>query len=309
MNALPEATIRIATRPSRLARRQTELVRDLLRQRWPSLAVEVVVIHTQGDRQLAQPLPEIGGKGLFTAELEQALRSSQVDLAVHSLKDLPIDDAPGLIIAAILMRSDPGEVLVAPSGYTLQSLPPGAVVGTSSPRRQAQLLHLRPDLQVRSIRGNVETRVRKVEEGQYDAALMAAAGLTRLGMQDHISQRFSPLDILPAPGQGALAVQCRAGDPRLLALVQGLDDPASRRAAQAERAFLAALGGGCSAPVGAYARAAGPTLALTGIVAAVDGTHLVRVHGQGQDPTKLGRELAQQAIIQGAQELLNDAGN
>lgn len=290
----------LATRPSPLARAQTELVRAALAQAFPGVPLTVRVIVTRGDRVLDRPLPEIGGKGLFTLELEQALRAGQADLAVHSLKDLPIEDASGLRLGALLERADPRDVLIAPGADGLQDLPPGARVGTSSLRRAAQLLAARPDLQPQPVRGNVETRLRKVEQGECDAALLAAAGLLRLGLHDRIAA-WLPLEVmLPAPGQGALAVQCRADDRRALELLAPLDHAPTRAAVEAERAFLAALGGGCSAPVGACAVNEGAGLWLRGVAAAADGQSLVRVEGRGQEPGALGRALAARALAQGA---------
>ena len=206
-----------ATRPSALARWQTDYVIRLLQEAHPNLRFQVQVITTKGDRILDKPLPVIGGKGLFTAELEQALHANLVDAAVHSLKDIPVEDAPGLTIGLTPARADVRDALISPAGYTLDTLPSGAVVGTSSLRRQAQLLAVRPDLVVKSIRGNVDTRIRKAREGQYDAVVLAAAGIIRLGLEEHISQ-YLPLDaMLPAPAQGVLGVQCRADDERTLA--------------------------------------------------------------------------------------------
>ena len=272
---------------------------DRLRQAWPELQCELHPVTTQGDRTLDKPLPQIGGKGLFTQELEDALRAGAIDLAVHSLKDLPVEDAPGLALGAVLARADTRDVLVARWAGHLATLPPGAVVGTSSVRRQAQLLALRPDLQVRSIRGNVDTRIRKVLQGEYDAAVLAGAGLARLGLTDHIVEWLPPEVMLPAPGQGALAVQCRADDAAVLALLAALDEPAVRGATTAERTFLAALGGGCSAPIAASAHwlesdAGGWQLA--GLVATPDGRRVVRVSGSGADAAALGQRLAAEAL-------------
>lgn len=302
-------TLKVGTRTSRLARWQTDYVIRLLEAAWPGLTCEVEPFVTQGDRTLQQSLPEIGGKGLFTAELERALLEGQIDIAVHSLKDLPVEDAPGLTIGAIPARGDAHDVLVARHRHTLETLPSGAVVGTSSPRRQAQLLALRPDLQVRPIRGNVGTRVRKVLNGLdgYDAAILAAAGLIRLDMEDVISD-WLPLDaMLPAPGQAALAVQCRADDAATLALLSAIEDEAARRTTLAERAFLDELGGGCSAPIAAYAsqlNAEGRIL-LRGLVASPDGLDVFRVSGTGTEPTLLARWLAEKARSQGAIRVLS----
>ena len=293
-----------ATRPSALARWQTDYVADLLRQAHPGLDIRIEVIVTRGDRILDKPLPAIGGKGLFTAELERALREGRVDAAVHSLKDLPVEDAPGLTIGLTPARADVRDVLICPAGHTLETLPAGAVVGTSSPRRQAQLLAHRPDLIVKSIRGNVDTRIRKAREGQYDAVVLAAAGVIRLGLEDAITQ-YLPLDVmLPAPGQGVLGVQCRADDGQTLSLLAAVEDPSARAAAQAERAFLAGLGGGCSIPVAAYAPASDAGLHLRGLVASPDGSQVLRVEASGGDPLALGRALAEDALARGADRIL-----
>jgi len=293
-----------ATRPSALARWQTQHVIKALQSHWPDLTCEEVVITTQGDRVLDKPLPEIGGKGLFTTELEQALLAGEVDVAVHSLKDLPTDDAPGLTIGIIPQRADVHDALICPAGYTLDQLPTGAVIGTSSIRRQAQLLAYRPDLQTQSIRGNVDTRIRKVLKGQYDAIILATAGLTRLGLEQHITQ-YLPLDLmLPAPGQGALGIQFRANDIRSRDLLAAIDHRPTHLAVTAERAFLAALGGGCSLPVGALASVEESTIQLQGVVAAPKGDRVLRVSAIHREPQTLGESLARQALAEGARELL-----
>ncbi len=292
-----------ATRPSALARWQTQWVIQALQQLHPGLICEEQVITTQGDRVLDKPLPEIGGKGLFTQELEGELLSSAVHCAVHSLKDLPVDDTQGLMLGCIPVRAEVRDALVSARDVTVDSLPREARVGTSSLRRSAQLLAVRPDLQTASLRGNVDTRVRKALEGQYDAIVLAGAGLTRLGLQQHIRQ-WIPLEImLPAPGQGALAVQCRADDAATIALLAALDDAPTRKSVTAERAFLAGLGGGCAVPVAAYATAGG-SIQLRGLVASPDGRHLIRVRGEGQDAQELGGRLAGEALAQGAGEIL-----
>jgi hydroxymethylbilane synthase len=263
------------------------------------------VITTEGDRVLDKSLPEIGGKGVFTQELEDELLSGKVHAAVHSLKDLPVENTEGLIIGCVPVRDDVHDVLVSAAGYTLQSLPKHAVVGTSSLRRAAQLHISRPDLQTTSLRGNVDTRLRKALDGQYDAIILAGAGLIRLGLEQYISQYLPLDDMLPAPGQGALAVQCRADDTDTLELFQPLEDPATRQAVTAEREFLLALGGGCSAPVAAFAQATSPIeIQLTGLVAAPEGTAFVRVRDAGVEPSELGRKLAGVAQAQGADEIL-----
>ncbi|HSF81345.1 MAG TPA: hydroxymethylbilane synthase [Anaerolineales bacterium] len=294
------STLTFATRPSALARWQTGYIIEQLRERWPDLYCDEVVITTQGDRDLDTTLPEIGGKGLFTYELEQALRAGRVHAAVHSLKDLPTEDTPGLRLGAIPSRADIRDVLICPAKLTLDKLPVGAVVGTSSNRRQAQLLAFRPDLQVKPIRGNIDTRIRKVLEGQYDAIILAAAGVTRLGLEKHIAE-YLPFEImLPAPGQGALAVQCRANDRQTQVLLKAIDHEHTRLAVSAERAFLSALGGGCSLPVGAMAEVQGEEIMLRGVIAAPDGSHTISLSASGNDPVLLGQELAHKALEQGA---------
>ncbi len=293
-------TLTIGTRGSALARWQTEWVQARLTAAWPALHCDLHLFQTSGDKILDKPLPEIGGKGLFTEELENALRSGEIDIAVHSLKDLPIDNAPGLTLGAIGEREDPRDVLISRQYHTLASLPHGARVGTSSLRRAAQLLAARPDLKILSLRGNVDTRIRKAMQGEYDAITLAAAGVLRLGFGSHIAEYLSFDVMLPAPGQGALAVQCRADDHRTIDLLRPIDHASTRSAVMAERAFLNGLGGGCSAPIAAYAQANH----LVGLVASKDGKRVIRVSGEGDDPVVLGAELAQQALLQGAGEIL-----
>jgi len=295
----------IATRPSPLARWQAHAVEEALARRWPELSFRTVVIKTVGDRTLDQPLPAIGGKGAFTSELEESLRNRKVDLAVHSLKDLPIENSPDLVLGAILMREDARDVLISSSGAGLSDLAAGASVGTSSPRRRSQILALRPDLLVRSIRGNVETRIRKVREGQYEAAVLAAAGVLRLGLAEHIAEWFPLDEMLPAPGQGALAVQCREEDKQVLDLLRPLISKPIQAAVTAERAFLSQLGGGCLLPVGAYAETQKGDIKLFGMVASVDGRTVVRVAGRGSKPRELGEKLGTEALARGAREILN----
>ncbi len=295
-------TLILGTRRSQLARWQTDHVAELLCAAWPGLTCRIEPFVTRGDQSLDKPLPEIGGKGLFTAELEAALRAGTIDLAIHSLKDLPVQEVPGLTIGAIVGRADVRDVLVARNGWTLETLPPGAVVGTSSVRRQAQLQAYRPDLTFRSIRGNVETRIRKVLSGEYDATVLAAAGVQRLGLDEAVSQ-WLPLDVmLPAPGQGALAVQCRANDTRTLELLAAIDNQEVRKAVTAERAFLQALGGGCSAPVAAWARqddtgllVMDALLASQPVASAPGGRPTVaRARGRDAEPHALARRLAEE---------------
>lgn len=299
-----------ATRPSALARWQTDWVIRALQQAHPGLECATKIITTQGDRVLDKALPEIGGKGLFTQELESELLSGQVDCAVHSLKDLPVGSPNGLVIAAIPERAEVRDVLISAHGYTLETLPQGAVVGTSSRRRAAQLLHLRPDLRIENLRGNVDTRLRKALEGRYDAIIMAAAGLSRLGLEKAVMQ-YLPLEaMLPAPGQGALAVQCRAADQETRSYLAAIDHMPTRRAVTAERAFLQGLGGGCALPIAAFAEIT-PIghLRLIGRVLSPDGQEMIEVQGEAEDALALGYELAQQALAQGAHRLLKITGS
>jgi hydroxymethylbilane synthase len=299
------------TRGSALARYQTALVAAGLQNIFADLVIQTITFSTQGDNELHKPLPEIGGKGLFTAELEAALHSKTIDLAVHSLKDLPIEDSPGLTIGAVLPRENPADVLVSRQGYKLDTLPSSAAVGTSSLRRRAQLLAYRPDVNIIPLRGNVDTRVKKAmdADGPYDAIILAAAGLKRVGLAEHISQQL-PFDLmLPAPGQGAIVAQCRANDEATLTKLAQLNHPASQQAVLAEREFLAALGSGCSIPVGALGQIHDETLTLQGIIAAPDGRQVIRVShtGPATEAESAGRALAQRALAQGARDILEVA--
>ena len=306
--------LKIGTRTSKLAMWQTDHIMDRLQAVWPELECRVEPFMTQGDKTLDKPLPQIGGKGLFTAELEAALLDGRIDIAVHSLKDLPVEEPAGLTLGAITSRAPVGDGLVAREGWTLETLPQGAIIGTSSNRRRAQLLAVRPDLQIRSIRGNVQTRARKVAEGQYHATILAEAGIRRMEM-DHLVTQWLPLDImLPAPGQGALAVQCRADDEATLTLLAAIEDDGVRTAVTAERTFLNAMGGGCSAPIAAYgqifqrkdAKGAEGIIQLEALVAATDGKQVIKVTGTGDNPVTLGQQLATQATAQGASSILEN---
>jgi hydroxymethylbilane synthase len=300
-------TFCLGSRRSDLALWQTNYVRDLLLEAWPDLPVTVETITTKGDQVLDTPLPLIGGKGLFTAELEAALKSGAIDAAVHSLKDLPIEEPPGLVVGAIPSRADPVDVLVSREGYTLETLPAGATVGTGSRRRAAQLQSLRPDLKVSSIRGNVPTRIRKAmdPDGPYDAIILAHAGLERLGRMDVISQVLSLEWMLPAAGQGALAIQCR-DESLSRERVAPLNHAATSAAVTAERSFLAGLGGGCALPIAAYATLHNGQLTLQGRVSSSDGSRKIDVRGEGSLETaqELGHNLAEQALARGAGDLL-----
>jgi hydroxymethylbilane synthase len=303
------SSLRFGTRASALARQQTRRVISAIRDHHAELECDEVVIDTSGDRDRETPLPELGGTGVFTEALEAALIRDEVSAAVHSLKDLPINTNPQLVLAAICFRADPRDVLVSRQQWTLDTLPRGAVIGTSSPRRTAQLRLLRPDLEFVALRGNVETRVQRALAGQYDAICIAAAGVNRLGLHPAVSEHLSVDRILPAPGQGALAVQCHIGNEEARRYVAAIDDPVVRAAVEAERAFLAELGGGCSAPVGALAERRDGTdeLLLRGIVLAPDGSGAIRVHGEANlaEAATLGRRLAGIALERGAGALLS----
>jgi len=294
-----------ATRPSALARWQTNWVIGRLKAAWPDLVCEQKIITTQGDRILDRALPEIGGKGLFTQELEAELLSGKVDAAVHSLKDLPIENPEGILLGAVPAREDVHDGMVSALGYTLETLPEGAVVGTSSLRRAAQVLARRADVEIKPLRGNVDTRVRKAMQEQYDAIVLAGAGLRRLGLDSHVTQWLTLDVMLPAPGQGALAVQCRATDVEVLRILSAIEDAPTRLATGAERAFLGGLGGGCSLPVAAYASLKDNHIEMSALAAAVDGKEVIRVHGVGDDPQELGVNLANTALAQGAGEFLH----
>jgi hydroxymethylbilane synthase len=295
------AALRLGTRRSLLARTQSEGVAGALRER-AGVAVELVEVVTRGDVSRA-PLSTIGGTGVFVSALREALHEGRVDLAVHSLKDLPTAPAAGLALAAVPVREDPRDVLVARGGARLADLPAGARVGTGSPRRAAQLRWLRPDLRVVDVRGNVDTRLRLVFDGQLDAVVLARSGLLRLGRAGEVTQVLDPEEILPAPGQGALAVECRADDAATLAACAVLDDAATRAAVTAERALLRALEAGCTAPVGALASAgADGLLHLRALVASPDGgTRLARTAASAPaGAAALGRDVAAALLADGA---------
>jgi hydroxymethylbilane synthase len=284
------------------------MIRQQLLDAWPDLTVDIELIDTKGDKNRTDPLPAIGGKGLFTLELEEALREKRIDLAVHSLKDLPVEDSPGLTVVAIPLRAATSDLLVSRHAETVEELPSGAVVGTSSLRRAAQLLVVRPDLKMKDIRGNVETRLRKLDnpEQGYDAIILAQAGLDRLDFSLAYAYPIPAVLMLPAPGQGALGVQGRADDPDTNRYLESIDHAPTRAAATAERAFLNGLGGGCSVPVGALATVDGDRLRLQGMVAGVAGRQLIRVQtdGPADQAEALGQALAREAIELGARSLL-----
>jgi hydroxymethylbilane synthase len=299
--------LRIGTRSSELALRQARLVQAALLER--GLESELVTYRTLGDKRLDEPLSTIGAKGLFTKELEVDLRKGKTDLAVHSLKDLPTDSPPGLVVAAVLEREDPRDVLVLNRGImgqSLDDLPRGSRVGTSSLRRRAQLLATRPDLEVAELRGNVPTRLKKVDEGRVHAAILAAAGLHRLGAHQHITCYLDAPAWLPAAGQGAIAVQVRDDDDKLREVAQSLNDEPTMRAVRAERAFLQALEGGCQVPIGALAVPTDRGALLHGMIADVRGTRVVRgtIELDVDEPELSGVRLANQLRGEGASEIL-----
>ena len=300
-------TLRIGTRGSQLARWQAEWVADSLRALHPGLVVELIEIKTQGDRDRNSPLAAIGGLGLFTKEIQRALLDCTVDVAVHSLKDLPTRGPSELTLGAVPSREDVADALIAPNYKTLAELPANATVGTGSLRRRAQLLHIRPNLQIVQIRGNVETRLRQATEGKVDAVLLAEAGLRRLGLDSHVTERLGPPSFLPAVGQGALGIECRIDDEATLALLAPLDDAATHRAVVAEREALAELEGGCMIPMAAWAHdTAEGLLSLEAMVYDPDGRERVvaSLVGPRVDPGELGRRVAEELRSQGAERLL-----
>lgn len=303
----PAERLTLGTRASRLARWQARRVAHLLGERWPGLSVEVRTIDTRGDRRPDISIPELGGKGIFTAELEGALLRGEIDLAVHSLKDLPTELPEGLATFGVPERADPRDALVWPGGEGgIESLPEGSVVGTSSLRRRAQLLARRPDCTVKALRGNVETRVEKSRGEGYDAVLLAAAGLHRLGLDSAATAYLEPPGWLPAPAQGALGIEGRSGDEASRRAVAALQDPAVAAEVGAERAFLAEVEGGCRVPIGARARATGGELRLEAVVMSPDGTREVREAAEGGPgrPEGLGRTLGRRMLDLGADRIL-----
>ncbi|AHG91813.1 Porphobilinogen deaminase [Gemmatirosa kalamazoonensis] len=307
MTSTRTATLRLGTRGSALALAQARIVAGALGG--AGLPVEIVTITTKGDVRTDVPLSVIGGRGVFAAELEQALRVGEVDLAVHSAKDLPSTLAPDLALAAFLPREDVRDVLIARGGAPLVSLPMHAVLGTSSPRRACQIRALRPDIVLRDIRGNVDTRLRKLDEGQYDAIVLAAAGLRRLGLTERVTQWLESDIMLPAVGQGAIAVEVRAADAAMTAALAPLDDHATRVTVTAERAFLARLGAGCAAPSAAHARLERGMLHLEGLIGSESGAVIRAARtGREQDAAALGVAVAETLLASGGEELLRAAG-
>lgn len=297
---------RIGTRASRLALAQSEWVKKAVQTRHPEVRVELVRITTKGDKILDAPLSKVGGKGLFVKEIEEALLRKEVDLAVHSMKDVPAELQKDLEISVYPKREDPRDAFVSRQFSTVKELPQGASVGTSSLRRSAQLLHMRPDLHIVPLRGNVDTRLRKLESGDLQAIVLAAAGLNRLGLAHRITAPLPPESVLPAIGQGVLGLETREGDQETQHLISFLNDPDTELAARAERSFLKTLEGGCQVPVAGYARVEGDLIILRGMVAELDGSKVLRqeIRGPGDKPETLGITLAKRLLSAGADRIL-----
>lgn len=304
---MPGSSLRIATRASQLALWQARWVAGQLETL--GVTAELVQITTQGDVQQQGPIAALGLQGVFTKEIQAAVIEGRADVAVHSLKDLPSQTVPHLILAAVPEREECADVLVNASGATLAELPPGARIGTGSLRRQAQLRHLRPDVEVTGIRGNVDTRLRKLSAGEFDAIVLAAAGLNRLGLSLHIAERLAPPRMLPAPGQGALGIECRTDDAQTRQLLAQLQHPDSRAAADAERAMMARLQAGCSAPLAAWGRVIEGELHLDGLVSSVDGLRRLCATASGpcEQAEEIGQRVAQQLLDQGAAAIIEAA--
>lgn len=303
---MPDTLLKIATRNSPLALWQANHVKEALMQAYPRLHIELVEMTTQGDKILDTSLAKIGGKGLFVKELEQGLLEERADIAVHSMKDVPVELPEGLHLPVIMAREEPFDALVSNQYASLEALPEGAVVGTSSLRRQSQLLSQRPDLRIHTLRGNVGTRLRKLDDGDYDAIILAAAGLIRLGLEERIRARVSSDIILPAIGQGAVGIECRLGDLRVNELIAVLDDQATHYRVAAERAINRRLEGSCQTPIAGFAEIENEVLSLRGLVASPDGKQVLRgdIQGAPEEGEALGELLAADLLAQGAAELL-----
>ena len=301
-----KAKLTIGTRQSLLALWQSNHIAALLREKYPECEVVLKKIVTKGDRILDVPLAQIGGKGLFTKEIETELADGTIDLAVHSLKDMPTVLPEGLCLTAITERANVGDAFVSNKYASFEELPLGAVIGTSSLRRKAQLLATRPDLQIMDLRGNVDTRLRKLDEGLYDAIILAAAGLERLGHGDRITALISPDVCLPAVGQGALAIEARTADDEVRSMLEFLNDLPTKQSTDAERAFLGLLEGGCQVPIGVHADVAGEQIKIEAIIAALDGSTVLRdtITGKAEDAVALGQQLGKKMLAAGGQEIL-----
>ncbi len=298
--------IKIGTRGSLLALWQANWVKSALTDRFPDLTVDLEIIKTQGDKILDVPLAKVGGKGLFVKEIEEALLDRRVDIAVHSMKDMPSEIPDGLCIGAIPERENPKDAFISRNGEKLEDLPQGARVGTSSLRRSAQLKILRPDLEIVSLRGNLDTRLKKLETGNLDAVVLAAAGLRRMEFADRITQYLDEDTMLPAVGQGALCIECRKNDPDIARLVTALDHAESRTVVLGERAFLHRLEGGCQVPIAAHGKLEGDRFSLCGLVASLDGKTVIKdsLSGPKEESENIGIQLAQTLLGKGAREIL-----
>ena len=301
------SVVRIATRKSPLALWQAEHVASRLRHSHPGLDVELVTMTTKGDRILDAPLAKVGGKGLFVKELEQGMLAGRADIAVHSMKDVPVELPEGLHLPVVLAREDPRDAFVSVRHACLAELPEGSCVGTSSLRRQMQLRRMRPDLVIRDLRGNVNTRLDKLDRGDYDAVVLASAGLQRLGMTARIAELLEPDAILPAIGQGAIGIECRQGDEAIERLISALDDEATRTRVTAERAMNARLAGGCQVPIAGFAEIEGEEMRLRGLVGSPDGRQEIRgeTFGPPARANELGKSLAEDLLARGAGEILH----
>ena len=306
MIALASASIKIGTRGSKLALWQANWVKSALNQKFPHQSIELVIIKTQGDKILDVPLAQVGGKGLFVKEIEQALRDRRVDLAVHSMKDMPAEIPEGLCIGAVPQREIPSDVLISRKGLKLSELKAGNVIGTSSLRRGAQLRHARADIIIRPLRGNLDTRLRKLESEDMDAIVVAAAGVKRLNFEDKITEHLDDEIMLPAVGQGALCIEIRENDPDVSEMISALDHSQTRTIVSGERAFLNRLEGGCQIPIAGHGKIENDRYKLTGLVAEVDGSRLIKDTASGpiEASERIGIELAERLLDKGADKLL-----
>lgn len=300
--------IRIGTRGSLLALQQSGMMKTAVEKLWPEIAVELLIIKTTGDKITDVPLAKVGGKGLFVKEIEDALLDGSIDFAVHSMKDVPAILPEGLMIGAVPEREDPRDALIIRSGQSVSDIPNGAVIGTSSLRRAAQMLRLRPDFQIRTLRGNLDTRIRKLKDGQYDAIILAAAGLRRMGWQDTITVHMDPVEFIPAIGQGALGIEVRSDDSRMHRILGPVNHPATVIAVQAERSLLKELEGGCQVPIGGHARIVDNTVELSGLVASLDGRRVFRTvrSAPAANSVELGKRVAEELLAAGAKSILDE---
>jgi len=306
MNEFASTSIKIGTRGSKLALWQAHWVKSTLNQKFPHLSIELVIIKTQGDKILDVPLAQVGGKGLFVKEIEQALMDRRVDLAVHSMKDMPADIPEGLCIGAIPKRENPSDVLISRNGLKFSKLDSGSIIGTSSLRRGAQLRHKRTDIAIRPLRGNLDTRLRKLETEDLDAIVVAAAGVKRLNLEDRITEYLDEEIMLPAVGQGALCIEIRENDPLVSEMISALDDSRTRTIVTGERSFLNRLEGGCQIPIAGHGKIENERYVLTGLVAEVDGSRVIKdiVEGPAEASERIGIDLAERLINKGADKLL-----